>query len=76
MPNPHPIVAALVLVAILVGLALVLLQALRRGHFSARGGYIVRRRKQPIQFWLSIVVGCAFLVVGFGGLAHIIWQAV
>jgi len=36
--------------------------------------YIVRRKKQPIQFGMGIVVCCAFLAAGFGQLANLMWQ--
>jgi hypothetical protein len=76
MHHPHPIIAALVLVTIMVAVALTLLQAIRNGEFGSRGRtYIVRRRKQPVQFWMSIVAGSAFLIAGAGLLARMFWQA-
>jgi hypothetical protein len=77
MHHPHPIIATLVLVAIMVGIGLTLLQALRNGEFGARGRtYIVRRRKQPVQFWMTIAVCSGFLVVGVGYFGRLIWEMV
>jgi len=74
MRNPHPLIAALVLAVILAGLALTLVQALRNGEFGSRGRMYIVRRKNPIQFWMGIVVCCVFLAAGFGQLANLMWQ--
>jgi hypothetical protein len=77
MGPPHPVIRALILVALMSAVALTLFQALRDGEFGSRGRtYIVRRRKQPVQFWTGIAVCCGVLVVGIGYLGRLIWDAV
>ena len=56
---------------IIGGILLILLTApsivtsLRRGHFTLRGPHgRVDQRRQPIQFWLSIVVRVLFTTAG------------
>lgn len=44
-----------IVVASVYLLATSVLRGIREGKFHARGGMIIERRRQPVQFWFSVV---------------------
>ncbi len=75
--NPTPMVMhvlrLLFLVVVMGGLAAWLawngVRALRSGRANAHG-VTYRRSKQPLMFWLTVMVQCAFALMILAGLSH------
>jgi hypothetical protein len=55
--------SAVLCLALVVNMIWALLQGLRTGRLSTGAGTVLRRRRQPIAYWICFVAGCGFISV-------------